>query len=67
MTNTYRLLTPQARRELVAAAKVDPKTLRRCYVAPEGTQPISRERVKSAATALGLPLPPEPTIPKGLR
>ncbi len=59
MPDAYRSLTPQARRELVPAAKVDPKTLRRCYLAPETAQPISLERVAAAAKALGLP-PPSP-------
>jgi hypothetical protein len=60
VATAYELLTPQARRELAAAAKVDPKTLRRCYVTPARTQPISRERVRFAAATLGFPAPPEP-------
>jgi hypothetical protein len=58
--SAYQRLTPQERRELSAVAKIDAKTLRRCYVDPKRTQPTSRARVREAALALGLPLPPEP-------
>jgi hypothetical protein len=50
---------------LSAASIVDVKTVKRAYDTKKGgyllTRPATRERLRIAAMAIGLPLPPEPT------
>ncbi len=52
-------ITPQAIREISAAALTSEKTTRRAY-GGKPCKPSTYERLKRAATALSLPLPPDP-------
>jgi|GEM_PF-6520588 len=47
----------QSRREIAARAVCDDRTIRRVYRG-EVVKPASHERIRRAAVALGLPLPP---------
>lgn len=52
-------LTAHERVRIAAQAIISPRTVARVYDGAGGE--YSRARVRSAAKALGLPLPPEPT------
>jgi hypothetical protein len=53
-------VTAQEQREIAAIGLLDPKTVRAVYRAGR-VRPASQERVRRAALALGLPLPPVQT------
>jgi len=64
--NNRTKLTPHDRRRMAVAAPCDEDTIIRAYSGQQ-VRPLSLLRIQGAATALGLPPPPEAAKPRGAR